>query len=359
MRSAQASIVELDKGKRYRIFVEAGRDPRTGKRRRLSKTIRGSRKDAEREKTMLLIKAGDPSALTSNMTLDDFFNGLYLPNACERLRPDTIDGYVKDYNRLIMPKLGGYGLKDITPAVVDSWLSGIDGQKRRKVAHSRLRLILSRAVKLGLVPENVAKRVETPAIPQRDQYSPEVLDAEDVQVYLWHFMGTDIEAAVLMAVGCGLRRSEIVALDWRDISNGAVIVDNAITVIPGDTVDAAPKSKFSTRVVHMPRKIAERMEQLRGPDDSPLLIVDGARMHPDALSRRYKRHIALLPDGVPRCTLKNLRHTSLTLAVEAGADILAVSRRAGHSNVAITNAFYLRPHDTLDRGTADGMDTLL
>ena len=36
---------------------------------------------------------------------------------------------------------------------------------------------------------------------------------------------------------------------------------------------------------------------------------------------------------VKQIPLKNLRHTSLSLSIEAGVDILAVSRRTGHSNV--------------------------
>lgn len=85
----------------------------------------------------------------------------------------------------------------------------------------------------------------------------------------------------------------------------------------------------------------------------------GMPMNPDNISKYYNDIRDTLPPEVPRIPFKNLRHTSLTLALESGADLLAVSRRAGHSNVGITSAYYLRPDETVDRKTVDSFDALL
>ncbi len=52
-------------------------------------------------------------------------------------------------------------------------------------------------------------------------------------------------------------------------------------------------------------------------------------MKPAVLTHRFIRERDSLPEGVKRISLKNLRHTSLTLAYDSGADLLDVSRRAG------------------------------
>lgn len=67
----------------------------------------------------------------------------------------------------------------------------------------------------------------------------------------------------------------------------------------------------------------------------------------------------LLDPAIPRVPLRDLRHTSLTLALEGGGSLLAVSRRAGHSSPGVTSAFYLRPHESVDVEVADGLGALL
>ena len=110
----------------------------------------------------------------------------------------------------------------------------------------------------------------------------------------------------------------------------------------------------------LPPSIAARLEELREDDGVPLLVnAKGGRLHPDRLTHGYLERRDTLPEGVKRVTLKNLRHTSLTLALEGGADLLAVSRRAGHSTSTITAHYYLRPHESVDEAAAAGLDELL
>ena len=82
-------------------------------------------------------------------------------------------------------------------------------------------------------------------------------------------------------------------------------------------------------------------------------------MNPDNVSKLYKDVRDTLPEDVQRISLKNLRHTSLTLALEGGADLLAVSRRGGHSSPSITARYYLRPSEEIDLNTAQGLDDLI
>ena len=81
-------------------------------------------------------------------------------------------------------------------------------------------------------------------------------------------------------------------------------------------------------------------------------------MNPDNVTKMYLKIRDGLPANCARVPLKDLRHTSLSLAVEAGADVYAVSRRAGHSSVTTTERFYLNPHG-IDRGVSDALDSLL
>ncbi len=292
MRSALGNIYKDENGV-YTVSVELPRDHRTGKRRRLYKTVRGSLRDAEQAKAKLLTDIGKGEAVRDAIEMSDFWKNHYLPYVKKRLREGTVFGYEKKYKQYIEPRFGNMLLSQIEPIVIDRWLDDIDTVNKRFEAFKMLRQILSRAVRWNLLDSNPCDRVE---IPNKPTYRPEVLTAEEVRIYLEHFRDSPVEAGVLVALGGGLRRSEIVALDWEDITSDGIV---------------------------------------------------------------YAQRRNTLPEGVKRIPLKNLRHTSLTMAIESGVDLLAVSRRAGHSNVSITSAYYVRPHESVDAAAADAMDAFL
>lgn len=353
MRSDAGCITELKKGKLYRIRVSAGYNPETGKRVQASRTVRGTKGDAKRELARMLVQYANGGS-RGPITLGDFYELFYLPDCRARLRPSTVDGYAKDYDVLLSKPLGSVQLDRLTPATIDVLLSSLPDGRRRK-AYSMLRQILNKAVRWDMLESNPLNRVEPP---KPSSYEPCVLDAEQAKAYIAHFKGSSVEPAVLIAIGAGLRRSEIVALDWSDVHDGKVDVTKGITRTSAGPHQDEPKSRFGIRSVHIPSSIYIRLEELRG--EGPLMLSDsGGRISPDGISKRYAHRLGTLPDGLPRIPFKNLRHTSLTLALEGGADILAVSRRGGHSGPAITSRYYLRPHENVDKSAAEGLDSLL
>lgn len=357
MRRALGSISKLGKDY-YKVRVTGGTDPTTGKSKRLTKYVRGSRAKAEQVLAAMLTKSGHGAEVAEDITLDGFWENTFLPNAETRLKATTVDGYEKDYNGLIKPYLGTYKLDRITPPVISSWLECLPNAKRRLKARGMLRTILNRAMKSGLLSVNPVYQVEPPRV---ERYRPEVLDGSDAARYIQEAKGTFVEPAVLMAIGAGLRREEIIALNWSDIGrDGSVVVDDAIPIARGKPVhEDTPKSDFSNRTVYLPQSITDRLNELRPEKDGPFIVHNGERSRPDYLTRQYAKWRDRLPEGVQRISLKNLRHTSLTLALEGGAELLAVSRRAGHSNVSVTAQYYLRPHKNIDQAAARGLDDLL
>ena len=354
-RSSLGSIRKRPDGS-WRVEVESGRNPITGKRIRKSRVVHGTKKQAEKVKQELLLELGDKYALRGGITLDFFFQRFYLPDARKRLRYSTVDDYEGKYRLYIQTALGGLQLLDLTPLTVDAWLHSIDGESKQHKAFQLLHQILARAVRLNVIQSNPCDHIERPKRPS--EYEPEILSPDEVPYYLEAFKGSSIEAAFLLCLGCGLRRSELVALDWEDIADGEVTITHAMTSTGGTVKDDAPKSRFGVRTVTIPPSFLTRLEELRGTGAIAKSSV-GTRMHPDNLTSAYKKILRSLPDGVKRIPLKNLRHTSLSLAANAGVDILAISRRAGHSNVGITSRYYLRPDKAVDKAAADAMDKLL
>ncbi len=65
---------------------------------------------------------------------------------------------------------------------------------------------------------------------------------------------------------------------------------------------------------------------------------DGTGLDPAYVSRHFDRLVAR--HGLPRIRLHSLTHTSASIGLASGESLLEVSRRLGHSSIAITADTY-------------------
>lgn len=73
--------------------------------------------------------------------------------------------------------------------------------------------------------------------------------------------------------------------------------------------------------------------------------LDGRCLRPEGVSDTFKRTVRHL--DLPPLTLKGLRHTWATLALEQGIHPRVVQERLGHSTIAITLGIYSHVGPTL------------
>lgn len=357
MRRQIGHIDELGKN-HFKVTVSAGTNLKTGKRYRPSKTIRGSRKDAEKALISLIVKAGKGDDYKNEVTLNMYWEEIYLPNARQRLKERTIAGYINNYDTLIKEYIGDLYLHDITPPVIDTWLTYFKGDRRKFDAFRALRMILRRAIKDRVLDTDPTTQVD---VPKYKKYEPSVLTSAEASKYIELSKGTIIEPLVLVMLGAGLRCEEVMPLTWGDISpDGDITVNKARTYFHGQVYDDSTKTVFSNRIVRLPRSITNRLNELRCDKNVPILHkINGEPLSPSKATYYYKSWQERLPENITRVPMKDLRHTSLTLTLEGGADLLSVSRRAGHSSTHVTAAYYLRPHKSIDEAAADGLDSLI
>lgn len=351
-RRQVGSVRQLDKGV-YRVEVTAGRDPVTGARLRFSRTIRGTRHEAETELARLLLDAGSrPSA---RMTVRQYITDVWLPSL--RVRRLTKLGYESKLDHHVLPQLGSVRLCDLKAYQLDRWMRELadSGISKRTQLHAYRVLCsaLNRAVLWGMIATNPLKAIAPPVVPRK---VPDVLSLEEANDYLDAFAGHPLEAVVTITIAAGLRRSELAGLMWSDLDRktGAVNIARGRHQLRSEVWDEDPKSETSKRVVTLPHWAVETLKPLHGL--GPIASVNGLRMTPNQMTDHYRRRVAKMK--LRYVPLKNLRHTSATLALAANVNIVAVSRRLGHSSIAVTDAFYLAPGRAADADAAQKMDSI-
>lgn len=355
-RSSLGSVKPDGKGV-WRVRADLGRDPVTGKRVQREKRVRGSKREAESVLARMLAESGRIPTAGARMTLSDYVESVYIPSARARLREDTVQGYRSSLDTNILPALGRVPLADIDAAMVDAMLSRVAKPGARRRAYVTLRQVLRHAQRRRLLSWVATDAVECPAVPR---YEPRVLDEAEAARVLSAFRGDPVEFAVLMALGCGLRRSEICGLDWEDIDiqARAVHVHDPVVYVHGKECRNGTKTANSLRYVSLPESFAARLAEIMPPAaHGPCLPgPHSGRIHPDALSARYDASARAA--GVRYTCLKDLRHSHATIMLAAGVDVVTVSRRLGHSSVSVTDRFYLRPRRAQDEGAAAAFDAL-
>lgn len=165
---------------------------------------------------------------------------------------------------------------------------------------------------------------------------------------------------VLLAT-TGMRRGEALGLRWSDVDLDAgrarivqTIIQTAGVVSVGEPKTARGRrpisldpATVSVLRAHRHRMLQERL--LVGADFADLGLVfhqpDGSWLRPDAVSDVFLRRVRRY--GLPRLTLKGLRHTWATLVREQGIHPRVVQERLGHSTIAITLGIYSHVSPTL------------
>ena len=350
MRRLKGSIQKLGPN-RWRVFATV-KDER-GVSRRVSKTVEGSRSDAERELEKLSGQDGTRADRPFGEVLD-----LYLEHCESRVKANTmarstLDGYRAKVEHCMRDELGRVKCSELSVARLNRFIDSLE--KDRRGTFAVLRGVLNWAFRNGFIATELSRRME--AVPQGNpSVGPdEVYTADECAAILNHPMPDDLKTAVVIALSCGLRRGEICGLLWDDYDGERIEIRRAW----GKDV---PKTEASAAALIVPDWAREWLDPRRDYDDARIVALD-----PDELTyawkgvflkRRWKPYDAELRSDAPARYLpfKNLRHTNLTLVYEATGDIKLASRRGRHTTSAITERFYVRPSKSLDQKAADALD---
>ena len=198
--------------------------------------------------------------------------------------------------------------------------------------------IFNYAIKCELLQANPATLITTPN--GKEYHKKEnVYTMEQVNLLLNLLPKNDNKKfVVLLALMCGLRRQEILALEKQDINfnnntisiNKAVVYDRINQYKIGKT-----KTTSSNRIVYIPSSLALQLK------DFP----EGRLFNysPDHISRWF--HDFIKTNNLPPLTFHGLRHTHATLLISHGTDYKTVSAILGHSQTSTTMNIYVHQNN--------------
>lgn len=356
-----------DGRKRYSFRVDTGRGP-DGKRIQEHRTF-DRRKDAERELARIQHETGQGLYVRpSSETLGEHLDG-WLAGATRDLRASTRRNY-EDAFLPVRERLGGRRLQAITKADVEGLVSWMLASGRRRGGQAgsglsarsvrltlgRLTAALESAVEEGKLARNPARYVKPPKHTPRER---ETWSAPEVLRFL-AVADADRLAACWRLSLYGLRRGEVLGLQWRDIDlTAAALTVRQARVLAGYEVRIEPpKSVRGERTLPLDDALVAALKALKaqqarerlaaGPayERTGYVAADelGQPVHPEWYTDEF--HRVADRAQVRRIRLHESRHTTNSLMATAGVPDHIRAAWCGHT-VAVNVAAYthVRPED--------------
>jgi len=376
-------IRQRSKGK-WEITIDIGSDPSTNKRLRHFETVVGGKKEAQHRLAELLlnIKRGTYVKQPKQLTVAAWLRQWLDSYVASSLSPRTRESYEQELRCYVIPDLGGIRLAELRPHHIQSYIARAlsEGRRHRTGGLSRRTVqyhyrILSKslddAVRMGLIAVNACKGVSAPRPVRRDIPS---IGLEDISKLLGAIRGSSYYLFYYTLLLTGLRRSELLALKWKDldIDLACIYVAHSLHRLDdGSIIIKEPKTSRSRRPVDLPpslaillrRHKAERqterilMGKALADDDFVFSHADGTPLNPNTVSHTFSKTV--IRAGLPPMRLHDLRHIHATMLLKAGTHPRIVQERLGHSSIATTLDIYSHTVPGLQKAAAERFDTLL
>ncbi|HEY6581550.1 MAG TPA: site-specific integrase [Rubrobacter sp.] len=316
------------------------------------------------------------------LTIGEYMDRWLADSVKGTVKETTYANYTYITHKHIHPALGYVKLKTLTPSHVrafygDKSRSNLSAATVKKM-HVVLRKALSKAVSDGLIPRNAADGVKPPRVSAPgEEIKP--LGSEECARFLEASRGERLEALYVLAVHCGLREGELLALRWEDIYleavKPAVLVRRTLTrgedgrgwVVGSSTKSGKGRRVRLTRQAastlkdHRKRQLEERLSLAGLWQDQGLVFPNetGSLFNPSNLRNRSFKRIKTRAGVWEDLRLHDLRHTCATLLLSEGVNVKIVSELLGHASITITLNTYSHVLPDMQDSAADAMEAAL
>ena len=333
---AAITTYETAAGRQYRIRYRKPDGSQTDKR--------GFRRKSDAEQFLAAITVSksrgeyiDPA--DSRITIGEL--GADWISTQTHLKPSTARSVESTWRVQVEPVWGGRGVAEVRHSEIQQWVDEVaqtHSSTTVKRAHGILSAIFQRAIRDRRISSNPAQSMN---LPRRNPLQRVYLSGAQVRMLAEqaHPHGT----LVSVLAYTGLRWGEATALRVRDIDlerRRLTVAVNAVNV--GSTIVVGTPKTHRARSVPYPAFLSSAIaEQCSGKPEDQLVFGDGKTHLPRAHSEhgwfaRAVTRCQKLDPTFPRITPHDLRHTTASLAISAGANVKAIQRMLGHASATMT-----------------------
>ena len=307
-----------------------------------------------------------------DMRFGDWLEYWYETHSKPKIRATTQLGYESRIRLHIVPEIGNIPLNKLTQNDLQQFYARLKKNGRKslterfgeglsdrmvRMCHATCRTALEKAVQEGLIRTNPAIGCKLPPKKAREM---QVLDRDELQRFLIQAKAEGYYELFLLDLSTGLRRGELMALQWDDLDfeTGVLNVNKQVYQVNGELQFSEPKTKNSIRKIVLPSSVVEVLREYKKTVNSrwmfPSPIKEDCPITPGVV--RHRLQLILEHAGCKQVRFHDLRHTFATLALQNGMDVKTLSAMLGHVSAATTLDIYTHITDDMQRTAAANID---
>lgn len=375
--------LQIKSNKYYMVLNTYENGKRKTKWRGTGLPVKGNKKKAEQ---MLRDAIAEQEQLQGIMRSDILFGDAvrqWLKCVKPRVDEATFQGYECLANSHILPYFDAMGIKlvDVTRQVLQAYISEkaargrLDGAGGLAPASLRLhknilQQTLNEAIENDLIAANPCDRV---ALPQAQRYEGKFYTVSQLNMLFDCIKDEPLYPLVYITAFYGLRRSEVLGLQWDSLDFEAGTLTIKHTVVKVTQVIQKDKTKNtsshrtfplseSAKAIFLQAKQHEEENRIAfGKQYSKNNYIfkweDGRPFSPDYVSHNFRR--LLCKYGLPPIRFHELRHSCASLLIANGYSLKDVQEWLGHSDIKMTANIYSHLDVTRKIGISDDVQKLL
>jgi integrase len=351
----------------YRIRYK---DPLTGKYKEKSKRGFKTKKEAQLAAMKTEQEIQSNPINTDNLTFNSVFEEWWASHS-KTIKQSTQHNLKSKFKR-ILDYFGNAKIKDISKQHCQHFIDELAKQLKSANDYKiQANQVFKYALKMDYISHNPMEHVIVPKkeeeflvheTPKRNFWNK-----EEVKNFLSQLQNEDPQDFIMfyLLIYTGMRKGELLALEWEDINfqNKTVLINK--TIFFKDNQEILQKVKnYQARTISLDSQTVKYLQKWRvqqrekllwhGYTQTPKNVLTRPDMRPLRLAYPNDRLASLIKKyNMHRITVHGLRHTHASILFEAGVSIKEVQARLGHRDIKTTMDIYTHVTDIVKEKTAD------
>ena len=310
-------------------------------------------------------KANEAAESARTKTLRQYGEQIFLPEKTLSLSEKSRDSYTQLLEDHVFNALGESMINEVSPAQ----LKALFMQLRSEMAYSsvvKIYAVTNELFKYAMMDDtiklNPMDKVSRPKQSKDDEVNESALfyTPDEVRYIISCLENEPLKwrVYVLLLVDTGCRRGEISGIRWKsiDFNSSTIMIDRNILYTPSKGIYVSTPKGRKRRIVDVSPEVLSLLKELQENQEPKSEWVFTQRgktdpMHPDSPNQffdRFERKYNV-KDFHPH----KLRHTSASIAITNGADVVSVAARLGHSDSSTTLRMYAHANEDSIRRVGD------
>lgn len=291
-------------------------------------------------------------------TFKSYSLDVYMASKEQSFSENARSSYMMFFEKHLFPVFGDTLLVEISTAMINKFLLDFQKQGYKQATVTKLYNIMNGVFTMAFMDDSISTnpmlKANKPKISKEEKAqvkdeSEKALTVEQLQYVLSCVDQEDLKwrSFIYLLADTGIRRGEACGLQWQDIdfNNGLVQIRRNLQYTPAAGIYETTPKNGKSRTVDIGPDVASLLRQLRAEQAEACISKwvftqpgTAEPMHPQSPTRYFTKFGKKY--GVEDFHPHLLRHTSASIAITNGADVVSTSARLGHSDTSVTLKMY-------------------